>query len=57
VLHLPLVPLDEAELRSSAYWWFYDGSKAQAMGFQTRPLEDTIRDTVAWFRADGYRRH
>jgi len=27
------------------------------MGFQTRPLEDTIRDTVAWFREDGYRRH
>jgi len=51
------VPLDEAELRSSAYWWFYNGAKAQAMGFETRPLEDTIRDTVAWFREDGYRRH
>ena len=57
VLHLPLVPLDEAELRSSAYWWFYDASKAQAMGFRTRPLEETIRDTIAWFREDGYRRH
>lgn len=57
VLHLPLVPLDEAELRSSAYWWFYDGSKARSMGFRTRPLEETVADTIAWFRQDGYRRH
>jgi dihydroflavonol-4-reductase len=57
MLHLPLVPLDEAELRSSAYWWFYDGAKARSMGFRTRPLEETIADTVAWFKQDGYRRH
>ncbi len=57
VLHLPLVPLDEAELRSGAYWWFYDGAKAAGMGFTTRPIDETISDTVAWLRADGYRRH
>jgi dihydroflavonol-4-reductase len=58
VLHLPLVPLDEDELRSSAYWWFYDGAKARdQLGFTTRPLDETVADTIAWLRADGYRRH
>jgi dihydroflavonol-4-reductase len=58
VMRLPLVPLDEAELRSSAYWWFTRPDKAQQeLGFQTRPLEETISDTAAWLRADGYRKH
>jgi dihydroflavonol-4-reductase len=58
VMHLPLVPLDEAELRSSAYWWYTRPDKAQAeLGFGTRPLDETVADTVAWLRADGYRRH
>jgi len=58
VMHLPLVPLDEAELRSSTYWWYTRPDKAQAeLGFATRPLEETVADTVAWLRADGYRRH
>src|SRR3954451_993636 len=58
VLRLPLVPLDEAELRSSAYWWFTRPEKAQEqLGFETRPLAETVADTVAWFRADGYQRH
>jgi dihydroflavonol-4-reductase len=57
LLRLPLVPLDEDELRSSAYWWFYSPAKAEAMGFRTRPIEETVHDTIAWLRADGYRRH
>jgi dihydroflavonol-4-reductase len=58
ILHLPLVPLDEAELRSGAYWWFTRPDKAQEqLGFETRPLEETIADTAAWLRADGYHRH
>jgi hypothetical protein len=27
------------------------------LGFQTRPLDDTIRDTANWLVADGYHRH
>ena len=52
------MPLDEDELRSSAYWWFYDGAKAgNELGFTTRPMHETIADTAAWFKADGYHRH
>ena len=55
--HLPL-PLDDQELLSSTRWWFYTPAKARAeLGFETRPLDDTIRDTVAWLRDDGYHRH
>ena len=56
-LHLP-VPLDGDELRSSSRWWFYTAAKArEQLGFATRPLDDTIRDTADWLRADGYHRH
>ena len=56
-LRLPL-PLDADELRSSARWWFYTAAKARAqLGFTTRPLDDKIRDTAAWLKADGYRKH
>src|SRR6478736_3862948 len=45
-LHLP-VPLDGDELRSSSRWWFYTAAKArEQLGFVTRPLDDTIRDTA-----------
>ncbi len=56
-LHLPL-PMDDHELASAAHWWFYSGARARdELGFAVRPLDDTIRDTVDWLRADGYRRH
>ncbi len=56
-LRLPL-PLDAEELRSSARWWFYTAAKArEQLGFTTRPVDDTIRDTAEWLRADGYHRH
>lgn len=58
LLHLSLVPLDEAELRTGAYWWYAKPDKAIAeLGFSTRPLQETVADTVAWLVADGYRRH
>lgn len=57
-LRLPLVPIDDNELRSGAYWWYYTAAKArEQLGFETRPLDETLADTIAWFRADGYRRH
>ena len=57
-LRLPLVPVDDNELRSSAYWWFYRADKARdQLGFGVRPLDETLADTIAWLHADGYRRH
>ena len=57
-LRLRFFPVDDNELRSGAYWWFYRADKARAeLGFTTRPLDETLADTIAWFRADGYRRH
>ncbi len=56
-LRLPL-PLDADELRSSARWWFYTAAKArEQLGFTTRPMDETILDTAAWLKADGYHRH
>jgi dihydroflavonol-4-reductase len=56
-LRLPL-PLDADELASSSRWWFYTAGKARSeLGFETRPLDETIRDTADWLAADGYHRH
>jgi dihydroflavonol-4-reductase len=56
-LRLPL-PLEADELASSSRWWFYTAAKARSeLGFETRPLDDTIRDTANWLLADGYHRH
>ena len=56
-LRLPL-PLDDQELASSSHWWFFTAAKARAeLGFTVRPIEDTIRDTAEWLRADGYHKH
>lgn len=57
-IRLPFVPVDDDELRSSAYWWFYSPQKAiDELGFTTRPLDESIRDTAEWLKQDGYRRH
>jgi dihydroflavonol-4-reductase len=56
-LRLPL-PLDATELAGSSRWWFYTAAKARSeLGFETRPLDETIRDTASWLAADGYHRH
>ncbi len=58
VLRLRFIPVDDNELRSGAYWWFYRADKARAeLGFTTRPLDETLADTIAWLYADGYHRH
>ena len=57
VLRLPL-PLDTDELAPSSRWWFYTAAKARReLGFETRPVDDTIRDTANWLLTDGYHRH
>ena len=57
-LRLRFVPVDENELRSGAYWWFYRADKARTeLGFTARPIDETLADTIAWLKQDGYRRH
>lgn len=39
-----------AHLRAMRFRWYYQSSKAeQELGYRSRPLEETLRDTHAWF--------
>jgi dihydroflavonol-4-reductase len=41
-------PVRPDEVRAATNWWFYTPAKAQAeLGFETRPLEETIAATAA----------
>jgi len=40
------------QVRAAAHWWFFTAAKAaQQLGFRTRPLDDTIADTIADHKA------
>jgi nucleoside-diphosphate-sugar epimerase len=43
-------------VRMIGYWQALNTQKTQhALGLaEPRPLQDTLRDTLAWFRANGY---
>jgi dihydroflavonol-4-reductase len=42
------------EVRAAAHWWFCDPAKAEReLGFRTRPLADTVADTIADHRGGG----
>jgi dihydroflavonol-4-reductase len=44
-------PIRPGEVRSATNWWFYDQAKAEReLGFTNRPLDETIAETVAWYR-------
>ena len=44
-------PVGPGEVRSSAHWWFADESKAaRELGFENRPLDETIAETAAGYR-------
>ena len=44
-------PPTTAEIRSAAHWWTYRSTKARRqLGFTTRPHEETVEATVAWYR-------
>ena len=44
-------PLKPGEVRAAANWWFYDPAKAEReLGFETRPLSETIAETAAEYR-------
>ncbi len=47
------VPMDGAQLRLSARLLYFDAGKAQReLGLAIRPLEETVRDTWAWYRQE-----
>ncbi len=44
-------PVGPGEVRSSAHWWFADETKAaRELGFENRPLDETIAETAAEYR-------
>ena len=48
---LPRPPLDYATAQIAQYFWYYGGDKAAPeLGLTTRPLDETLRDALAWFR-------
>jgi dihydroflavonol-4-reductase len=53
---LPLVPPPPLEhFKTLSEWRALDTSKARReLGFEPRPLSDTVRDTIAWFREYDY---
>jgi dihydroflavonol-4-reductase len=53
---LPLVrPLPLEHFKTLNEWQALDTTRArEALGFETRPFVETVRDTLAWFRTHGY---
>ena len=49
-LGLPIiVPTSRDEVRTGMQWWTYRNDKARTeLGFQPRPHEETLEDTVRW---------
>jgi dihydroflavonol-4-reductase len=44
-------PITPVEVRSAARWWTYRSTKARReLGWTTRPHEETVEATVAWYR-------
>ncbi len=47
--------MDAATARLMRYRWYYDSTKAMTeLGYSPRPLDETLRDTVAWLRENRY---
>lgn len=47
-------PIDFATAQIAQEFWYYDGTKAaRELGLVTRPLDETLRDAIVWFRAQG----
>lgn len=47
-------PIDDASVEMSYRYWYCDSTRArEALGFEARPAEDTIRDTIDYIRSEG----
>ena len=43
------------EIKYSSQRLFFDNTKARReLGLEPRPVEDSLRASIAWFRANGY---
>jgi len=48
-------PMDANTARLMRYRWYYDSGQAKRdLGHAPRPLDETLRDTVAWLRENHY---
>lgn len=51
---IPAIPLPANHLRSIHRWQGYNTAKAEReLGLTARPFADTVRDALAWYRANG----
>jgi dihydroflavonol-4-reductase len=51
---IPALPLPANHLRSIERWQAYNTAKAEReLGMQARPFEETVLDSIAWFKATG----
>jgi dihydroflavonol-4-reductase len=51
---LPFIPHPHAHVRAYQYWQGYNTAKARKeLDLKSRFLEETVRDSLAWFRARG----
>lgn len=51
----PKFPLNRQSAEAACHYWYYDTSLARdELGYSGRPLEETLRDAVSWFQANGY---
>ena len=52
---LPFIPYPQDHLRGYRSWQGYNTHKAQReLDLDPRPLEETARDSIAWFKQQGY---
>ncbi|MFN2281941.1 MAG: NAD-dependent epimerase/dehydratase family protein [Anaerolineales bacterium] len=52
---LPFIPFPHDHVRAYRTWQGYDTSKARKeLDLKSRPLEETARDSISWFRERGY---
>lgn len=46
--------LDDASIRMSSLFWYCDSTKARMdLGFEARPADETLRDTIEYLRSSG----
>lgn len=51
----PKLPLPSNHLRALPLWQGYNTKKAQnELGLSPRPFSETVQDSLAWFKAEGY---
>jgi dihydroflavonol-4-reductase len=49
-------PVTVGEVRAASLWWTYSSAKAKReLGYKPSPHEDTLAETIAWYRANEER--